>query len=129
MTTWSDANSFLKSKFKITSEGQGNLILNFETDTGRSQLVFVGFELMSDNSEWICIQSAFGKVGEVDLNKALEVLGDRIFGAIGKMNDLVTVKHSAPLADMNAEELVTPMMLSAHVADQLESALGLGDKF
>lgn len=129
MTTWADVHAYLRSKYTIADEGQGYLALNFVTEGDRTQRVLVDFELGRNNAEWICISSGIGKVGEVDLEKALEIVNNRIFGAIGRRGDVYIVKHSAPLADMNGPELETPMLLAVNVADEIEAALGLGDTY
>lgn len=128
MTTWASLRTYLSSQYNIASEREGQVALEFPTSNGRSQRVSVDLEVLADK-EWVCITSGFGEVGQVDLERALEILNSRIFGAIGRSGNYYVVKHSAPLADMNAEELEFPMHLTLSLADQLEAEVGMGDKF
>lgn len=130
MTTWADVRQYLNSNYKVNDVNATMMALDFGLDDSRSQRVFVYLEMNSNGAEWICIESPFGRIDNVDLRKALTLLEGKIFGAIGFVGpDLVTIKHSTPIGDLNGAELEVPMQLAAVVADELERQLGLGDAF
>ncbi len=128
MTTWVGVSDYLHANYKIAREREGQIALILETTDGRSQQVSIDLELMGEEP-WICITSGFGEVGQVNLENALAVIDSRIFGAIGRAGNFYVVKHSAPVADMSVEELALPMHLTASIADEIESKVGIGDRF
>lgn len=128
MASWAGLRSYIQSNYTIADEGPGFIALEFRIDGGRTQRVTVNLEAMGDR-DWIAIQSAFGEVGQVDVAAALDLVGGRIFGAIGKIGDFYVVKHSAPLADLNDEEFEYPLHLTMSIADEIENKLGIGDRF
>ena len=128
MTTWAELQSYVRGNYKVVAETDAQLAVLFQFDSGRTQQASITLERMVDH-DWVCISSAFGAVGEVDVTKALEMLDARIFGAIGRDGEVYVVKHSALLADMDGKELEYPLLLTLAVAEELESKVSLGDKF
>jgi hypothetical protein len=128
VTTWAALQSYVRANYKVVSEREGQLAVLLELDGMRSQQASIDLEVLGDR-EWVCIASGIGLVGEIDVTRALEVIDSRIFGAIGRAGQFYTVKHSALLSDMNAEELDYPLVLTLSLADEIESKLGLGDRF
>lgn len=75
------------------------------------------------------IHSPIGGVEEVDLAKALDLIGTKVVGGLSRLADLVTVKDALPIADLNIDELVRPMALVTVTADELEKTLLGTDKY
>lgn len=122
MTTWNDLVAFVNSNFKYEAISSDSLKLVFEIDGMRSQLVFLTHQRHGDDS-WVVINSPIGKIADVDLPRALAMIGDAVVGGLSSIGDLLTVRDAAPLEDMNGDELLRPMRQVVLVADAIEKEL------
>lgn len=122
MATWEDTVSHVKSTFKVR-DSDGILVLSFKFHDGRTQLVFVSQAQTGDGAEWAHVESAIGKVGEVDLAKAVDRVGSMVCGGVASTGDYVTLRHAVPLANLDANEIDAPIQLVVRSADELEQAL------
>ena len=130
MATWNDLTTYVKNNYKISDE-QPNLIkLIFDTGNLRSQVVILWHLTLSDgNEEWVQIESPFGEVGSIDLNQALQAVGNTVCGGMAMFGNMVTFRHSLPLQNLNINEFTGPLAMVTTTADQLEKTLVGGDKF
>jgi hypothetical protein len=129
MATWADLSAFIHSQYKVSSEKPGILGLAFETG-GRSQMVIITHHaLMGGTEEWAQVESAFAQVGEVDLLRVIQEVGTKVVGALGMVDDLLTVRHALPLANLDINEIVRPLELVTSTADRLEAMFVGGDRF
>jgi hypothetical protein len=128
MATWEEVRGFINGKYKVNEDIGRGLALRFELNGGRSQMVLITcYDMFDGREEWILIESPFGALGEVDLARAVQLVGDKVVGGLAVTTDLgepqVTVRHAVPLMNLDANELEAPLMLVTVTADELEHAL------
>lgn len=130
MTTWNDLVGYIKQNYKVNKEDPGILSMTFETQDMRSQVVIVSRATLGDNNEeWVTIESAIGEFGQVDLEALVREVGTYVCGGVASTTDFVTLRHSAPIADMNTDEFERPLALVTLSADRLEKVLVGADRF
>ena len=130
MATWSDVKMFVHDNYKVDDLSDEVMKMVFETADLRSQLVFLThYTLQAGEEDWVSVESPFGEVGKVDLNRALEEAGNLVCGGLSQVNTMVTLKHSIPLENLNINEFQRPLALVVNSADALEKTLVGGDKF
>ncbi len=122
MATWVDTASHIKSKFKVR-DSDGVLVLSFKFNDGRTQLVLVSHGQTGDGADWATVESAIGKIGEVDVSKALKRVGSMVCGGLSSTGEYVTLRHAVPLANLDANEIETPIGMIVSSADDLEQEL------
>jgi hypothetical protein len=130
LPTWSQLTDYVRTHYKIAEETPDSLKLIFDLGNLRSQTVFLWrMRLLDDTEEWIQIESPFGRLGSVDLYGAIEALRNTVCGGIGAIGELVTVRHAAPLLNLDINELERPLILVTSTADRLERHFQGGDSF
>lgn len=121
MATWAEVKKYISNKYTISDSSADLIQMNFSDNTGRTRMVFVG-----GDDKVIFIKSPFAKIGEVQPGKIFENSG--IFG-VTVVGELYCLTHTLLTETLDALELDVPLALLVTEADQLEKALGLGDKF
>ena len=129
MSTWADLVTYVHSNYKVSDESQNSIKLVFETGNLRSQVVVLWHLTLERGEEWVQIESPFGELGQVDLNAALQHVGNTVCGGLALVGNLVTFRHSLPLANININEFEGPLHMVTGTADQLERTLTGGDRF
>lgn len=130
MTTWNDLVEYVQNNYKITDQNPGMIKLVFETGNMRSQVVIVWHLTLSNSKEeWVQIESPFGELGALDLAEALKEIGSTVCGGMAVYGNLVTFRHSLPLANLNINEFESPLALVTTTADGLERQFTGGDRF
>ncbi len=114
MATWNDVANYLRGKYKIAEDGGTILRLNFELSGGRSQQVLVGRSTMDAiNDEFAQIASTFARVDSVDLSAVLREAGEYVVGGVVAYGDMLAVRHTVPLANLDLNEFEGPFELGA----------------
>lgn len=136
MANWRDVIGYMRARYKISDEFRNDagdvtsLKLVFNLPDGRSQLVLVAVEALDDGrEEWVTIESPFARIDAVDLRAVIQEAGNKVCGGLGTLGDLLTFKHSAPLANLDNNELERPLELVIGTADHLERRFSGGDDF
>jgi hypothetical protein len=129
MASWNDLVEYVKRNYKVSDEQPDMLKLLFETGNMRSQVVLLWHMSLSNNEEWVQIESPFGELGSLDLAAALQAVGNTVCGGMALFGNLVTFRHSLPLDNLNINEFESPLALVTTTADQFEKQLTGGDKF
>lgn len=131
MATWSDLKAYVKNNYKIADEADDHIKLVFDMGNLRSQVVIVWHAQLANTDEhWVQIESPIGELGQVDVNAALQAVGDTLVGGLALFNgSVVTFRHSVPLDDLSINEFEVPLALVTGTADRLEQALTGGDRF
>jgi tetratricopeptide (TPR) repeat protein len=108
-------------------------------DTGRTQRVWISYEVVAPDYEFARLHSPFARVGTVNLDEVVRDSGKLIIGSIGYTpsadalgNDigLLTVGSSIPLMMLNPNDAGSILMylaVLAGAADQLEARWSGGD--
>lgn len=129
MATWEDLSSYVKRNYRV-DEHDGVLRLVFDVGDGRSQMVLLSREALLDGrEEWVQIASPFAELGNVSLQRVLEITGGIVCGGAGLVGRTLVLKHAVPLADMSVEEFERPLALVMGTADRLERDLAGGDNY
>ncbi len=130
MATWSALTEYVRSNYKISDEKPGSLKLVFDVGNLRSQVVFLWRMTLNDGTEdWVQIESPFGKLDSVNLRGAIDAMGQTVCGGIASLGELVTVRHSVPLLNLDINEFERPLVLVTGTADRLEQQFQGGDQF
>ena len=130
MAEWQDLVGYVRANYKVADESPTMMKLVFETGDLRSQVVVLWRQTLKDGAEeWLQIESPFAKVDEVDIRRALEEAGNLVCGGLAVMGDILTIRHSVPLENLNINEFERPLALVTFTADELERRLSGGDKY
>jgi len=128
MATWDDVKGFIRSKYKLKEDEGDFFSLVFDFSDSRSQLVFIQkFTIKNGSVCWAQISSPVGIIPQNNINKALEMLNDKVCGGLVKIGEKHFVRHCMPIADLAAEELTDPLGFVTASADELEKAFVGGD--
>ena len=129
MTTWSDLKAYVHNHYKIADEQDNMIKLVLATGGMRDQVVIVWHLTLGNGEEWVQIESPFGELETLNLTAALQAVGNTVCGGMALFGNLVTFRHSVPLADLSIAEFESPLALVTTTADRLEKELVGGDKF
>ncbi|HEX5495838.1 MAG TPA: hypothetical protein VFX70_14805 [Mycobacteriales bacterium] len=130
MASWPELVGYVRSNYKIADESPNMIKMIFNTEGLRSQIVFLWRQqLMNGTEEWVQIESPFGDAGSVDLGQALREVGDVVCGGAAVTDDVVLLRHSVPLANLDINEFERPLILVTATADKLEKTLVGGDTY
>lgn len=123
MASWDDLMSFVRVRYEIMRQVEGELWFNLPTPGDRTQIVLVKRVTGEDNHPWAQITSPIGRVDQIDLAKMLERAGESIAGGAIADDGLVLFRHSIPLGDTELDGFDRSFRLVVDVADQLELEL------
>lgn len=131
MATWQQVRDYLKSNYKIGPDQGERLRIEFEVRPGRTQLVFLTHQTLMDGAEeWVLIESPFAQLGEVDLQRLLIALENKVCGGLGTADGkFLVLRHAVPLANLDINELERPMQLLINTADAFEFDISGQDRF
>jgi hypothetical protein len=130
MATWASLATYVHSHYKVATENEGMMALDFDLGNARTQRVMLFKATLLDGlEEWVQIESAIGKANEVDISAAVDATENMTCGGIAKLGELITFRHSLPLADLQISEFERPLQLVTSTADQLEAKLTGADIF
>lgn len=130
MATWQDLANYIRAHYKVAEEAPGMMKLIFDTGDLRSQVVMVWRVTLNDGAEeWLQIESPFAELGTVDLGRALQEVGQIVCGGLAIVGNVLTIRHAAPLENLNINEFERPLGLVTNTADRLEHILSGGDQF
>jgi len=127
MATWQQVADYLRGNYKIHKETDTFLTLRFGLPGNRSQFVtvkrVVGISHGDERSEWVEIISPVATVDQIDVARASEIAAGWLCGGIVIERGGVFVRHSAPLAALDTNELERPMSVLMSSADSIEKEL------
>jgi len=129
MASWEDLRAYIQNSYKIAKDEGDVLTLVFDTGGGRSQVVLVGRNDTGGGIPFATIASAIGSVDELPLGPVLTELSTYVVGGAVIYGDLVMVRHSVPLVNLDVNEFVTPLDLVINAADLLEQRFVGQDKY
>ena len=97
---------------------------------GRSQLlVLQRAALLNGAEDWAVLTSPVGPAAKVDLAVALSKVGNMVVGGLAIEGDILVLKHTIPLANLDTNEFERPLRLLLSSADDLEEELVGGDQY
>lgn len=126
MATWQEVKDFIRSNYVVSSEEGSLMVLQFETDRGRSQLIFVGGIENASELSSVRFFSPFARVDQISPAQFAQLASGSVFG-LAESAGMYGFVHNSFLADLDASEINVPMVAVTMNADQVERQLGLGD--
>ena len=130
MATWTELKDYVRAHYKIADEQSDMVKMVFGTGGLRSQVVLlVRQSLMDGTEDWVQIESPVADAKDVDLLRALKSVGQVVCGGAGMVEDLLTLRHAVPLANLDINEFERPLHLVTTTADRLEKELVGSDAF
>ncbi len=123
MAGWDDLMSFVRVRYEIMRVAEGELWFNLPTTGERTQVVAVRRVTGEDGHPWAQITSPVGRVGQVDLERALDRAAEPVTGGLVSEKGLVLFRHSIPLGDTELDGFDRSFRLVVGVADRLELEL------
>ena len=130
MATWNDVVSVIRATYKVAVDEKDHLGLIFNLDDTRSQTVHLWRQALADDTEeWVQIESPFGRIGDSDAVPALREVGNMVCGGVATLGDLLVLRHSVPLDNVDLNEIERPLRLVVTSADRLERRYTGGDAF
>jgi len=129
MATWSEVQQYIRSKFVVDSEPSNDLMrLIFETDNGRSQLLFVEAPRNIDGlPNFVGFFSPVGARAKVPADKLLDI-GYKSLGVVVRA-EFIGIYHAALIDTIDAQEIDDPIHLVTAIADLAERDLTGKDDF
>jgi len=128
MATWLEVKQFISNNYKVSDATDRMLTLEFETEPGRSQLVFVMGIEDAEQLSGVRFFSAFAEVGQISPAQFAQLANNSLFG-LAEQAGYYGLVHMSLLADLDASEIHVPMLAVTAQADKIERQLGLGDSF
>ncbi|WP_232661542.1 hypothetical protein [Pseudonocardia sp. TRM90224] len=128
MASWDDLVSFVRVRYEIMRQAEGELWFNLPTSGERTQIVKVRQVTGEVDHPWAQITSPIGRVDQVDLATLLAKAGESIAGGVVADDGLVLFRHSIPLGDTELDGFERPFRMVVEVADRLELELTGADE-
>jgi hypothetical protein len=125
MATWAQVKSTVAGISSFNPEEiNANLISGVvELKNGRSQKVF-----LAGVGERLIMMSVICPLSAVSLDGLFELPAvQEIPYGLNAVGELLVLKHATLLVDLNADELITPLVELGYLADVLEKAITGGD--
>lgn len=130
MATWDEFTTYVKANYTISRDDGDALVLAFAVGEGRSQLlVLQRAALLNGAEDWAVLTSPVGPAAKVDLAVALSKVGNMVVGGLAIEGDILVLKHTIPLANLDTNEFERPLRLLLSSADDLEEELVGGDQY
>lgn len=124
MASWNDLVAYVRNTYVVSNDHDRLLVLEFELDGGRSQVIVLRPERLMDGEEdWVMMSSAIGSDDEVNLRAALSQVGDMVCGGLAIHDGFVILRHAVPLENLDVNEFERPLALVTTSADRLEKML------
>jgi len=123
VATWDELVSYVRVRYEIMRQAEGELWFELPTTGERTQRVAVRLVTGEDDHPWAQITSAIGHLAELDLPTLLTRAAEPVTGGVVAEKDLVLFRHSIPLGDTAIDGFERPFRLVVNVADRLEEEL------
>ena len=127
MATWDELISYVRVRYEIMRQAEGELWFDLPTRGERHQRVAVRQVTGEDGHPWAQITSAVGYLEKIDLARCLELAGEAITGGVVAEHNLVLFRHSIPLGDTasipSPSFFDRPFRLVVDIADRMEEQL------
>jgi hypothetical protein len=125
---WDDLVAFVRVRYEIMRQADGELWFRLPTTGERTQLVAVRLVTGEDDHPWAQITSPVGRVADLDLPRLLELAGEYVAGGAAAVDGVVVYRHSIPLGDTALDGFDRSFRLVVDVADRLEHELTGADE-
>lgn len=123
MATWDELVTYVRVRYEIMKQADGELWFDLPTTGERHQRVAVRLVTGEDGHPWAQITSAIGRVGELDLATLLERAAEPVTGGVVAEQGLALFRHAIPLGDTALDGFERPFRLVVDIADRMEEQL------
>lgn len=123
MASWDDLVSYVRMRYEVMRQADGELWFNLETTGDRTQIVAVRRVTGDDGHPWVQITSPVGRVAELDLPRLLELAGASVVGGAAAEGALAVFRHSVPFDEHTLASFDRSFHHVVAVADRLEEQL------
>ena len=120
MASWDDLVSYVRMRYEVMRQADGELWFNLPTPGDRTQLVVVRRVPGSDGETWAQIASPICKVGEGALDELLALAGESVVGGLVAADGVTMFRHSIPLDGTAIPAFERSFRLVVETADRLE---------
>ena len=120
MTGWDDLVAFVRVRYEVMRQADGELWFNLPTTGERTQLVVVRRVTGPDGDPWAQIASPICRVGDAKLDELLSLAGESVVGGVVAVDGVALFRHSVPLDDSALVGFDRPFRLVVDTADRLE---------
>jgi len=150
VASWDDLVLYVRMRYEVMRQAEGELWFNLPTVGERTQLVVVRrvteparspippsteparsptpLSTAEDGHLWAQIASPVCRVADVDLAHLLDLAGQSVVGGAVAVDGVVVFRHSVPLHDTGLAAFERPFRLVVEVADRLEEELTGADE-
>ena len=130
MANWNDVVSYLNANYKCKEESSTMLSLHFDMGNDRSQVMWVELAGNDKIGEFAKVSSAVGTSKDFNKLEAFcRAATPYVTGGIVIEGDLILVRDSFPLLNLDINELEAPLKVIIAAADRIESEITGGDDY
>lgn len=123
MASWDDLVSYVRVRYEVMRQGEGELWFDIPTGDERQQLVMVRQAAGPDGQAWVQIASPVGAVDDVDLGRLLDLASDFVVGGAVALDGVVVFRHTILLSDSAPTAFDRSFHQVVEAADRLEEEL------
>ncbi len=120
MAGWDDLVSYVRVRYEVMRQAEGELWFNLPTTGDRTQLVVVRRVTGTDGEPWAQIASPICKVDGADLDELLRLAAESVVGGVVSVEGVALFRHSVPLDDSATSGFERSFHLVVDTADRLE---------
>ena len=120
MAGWDDLVSYVRVRYEVMRQADGELWFNLPTSGDRTQLVVVRQVIGVDGEPWAQIASPICRVDDADLDELLTLAGQAVVGGVVAVDGVTMFRHSIPLDESALIGFDRPFRMVVDTADRLE---------
>jgi hypothetical protein len=117
---WDDLVAFVRVRYEVMRQADGELWFKLPTTGDRTQLVVVRRVSEPDGDAWAQIASPICRVEQAKLDELLALAGASVVGGVVAVAGVAMFRHSVPLDDSAVAGFDRPFRLVVETADRLE---------
>jgi hypothetical protein len=126
MASWTQVRHLLESQGFTQKDNIWSGVADL--GNGRSQaVILIEMDLEGEMLDCLVYNSAFASTSDISAERALS-FAKGPFG-VAVIGDYYVLRDQVQIADVSEAEIMVPVVMLAHFADQAEKELGGGDKF
>lgn len=123
MATWESLARHLKSGYRVVATDELDLLsLRIPLEDGHTQQVAVR-TMNLEAAEWAEVSTVVAEVSQVEPRRCLERNASLLGGGLAFSDDLVILRRSLPLADLEETEFDPPMRVVVELGARLAGEL------
>jgi hypothetical protein len=117
---WDDLVAYVRVRYEVMRQTDGELWFNLPTSGDRTQLVVVRRVVGADGEPWAQIASPICRLDDADIAELLTLAAESVVGGVVAVDGVSMFRHSIPLDDSPLVGFDRPFRLVVDSADRLE---------